>query len=88
VRVGLVDSGGVEQPSSRREGRWHIEHGLTNGDQLLRQQGTHPGRALDRPTPRLEPRRERHELLALTNAGANSDLADDVLVLVEHRCTV
>ena len=88
VRVGLVDSRSVEQSRSRRQRRWHIKHHLTDGDQLLRQQSTRAGRALDCPTPRHERCGERHQLVTLTAAGTNSDLADDLLMLVEHRCTV
>ena len=64
VRVGLVDAIVVQQARTRRQRRWHIEHELTDGDELLRQQGTGTGRALDRPTPRLERCHERQQLVS------------------------
>ena len=85
MRVGLVAAFGVEQPHPRRQLRWHIEHRLAGRDELLRQQRAGAGRAFDRPTPRLEPRRERAAADRVACDRAHPDLADELLVRVEHR---
>jgi hypothetical protein len=53
----------------------------------LRQQRARAGRAFD-PAPRFEPCRELDELVALATVGTHPDLADEYLVLVEHRRAV
>jgi hypothetical protein len=88
VRVGLVNPCRVQQPCSGRQRRWNVEDDLTDRDELLRQESTGAGRAFDRPTPRFEPCRERHQLLALTTPSTHAQHVDELLALVEHRRAV
>lgn len=85
VGIALVAAFGVEHPDPSRQLRWHIQHRLARGDELLGHQRPRAGRALDRPAARLEARREPQQPVALRTVGVDSNLADDLLATVEHR---
>ena len=85
MRVGLVAACVVEEPHPRGERRRHIEHAFTCSDELLGQQRAGAGRALDRPAPRFERRGECQQSIALRTIRADTDLAHELLVTVEHR---
>jgi hypothetical protein len=54
VRVGLALAARVQESRSRRQRRRNINHILTRRDELLGQQRSDSGRALNRPQPRCE----------------------------------
>jgi hypothetical protein len=85
VTVGLVAALGVESTDSRRELRRNIDHGLTGGDQLLRQEQPQTACALDRPRPRRERLRERKQALSLATVSSNTELVEHSLVAVDDR---
>jgi hypothetical protein len=79
IRVVLAGVPGLQQPHPGRQLGRHVQHLLTGGDQLLRQQAPQPGGALHRPGP-LRPRRcPRQQLLRLRRAGAHPQLAQRLL---------
>ena len=88
VRVGLVTASIVEQPHPRGERRRHVEHRLTDRDELLGQQRAGARRAFDRPTPRFERRREVEQSIALRTISTNTDFAHQLFVSIEHRRSV
>ena len=86
VRVVLAGVPGLQQPHPGGQLRRHIQHPLTGGDQLLRQQIPQPGRALDRPGPLRPPLRPRPQLFRLGRAGAHLQLAQRLLACADrHR---
>jgi len=88
VGVGLVGATSIEQPDPSRQGRRHIQHRLAGTDQLLGQQRTQPRGRLDRPGAGREAGSELEQPVALASIRADSQLADDSLAVVEHRCGV
>jgi hypothetical protein len=88
VGVGLVGTTRIEQADPSRQGRRHIHHRLAGGDQPLGEQRTQPGRRLDRPRAGREASSELEQPVALASIRADSQLADDALAAVEHRCGV
>ena len=85
VAVGLVAALGVEDPNPSRQLGRHVDDVFAGSDELLSQQGTDTGRALDRPATRFEPRRERQQPVALLTVSADPDLVDDLFGRVEDR---
>jgi hypothetical protein len=85
VAVGLVAALSVKDPNPSREPGRHIHDVFAGGDELPRQQRTNPRRALDCPTTRFEPSRERQQTVALLTIGADPDLVDHLLGRVEDR---
>jgi hypothetical protein len=73
-------------PSRKR--RWHIQHRLAGGDQLLCQQRAEPAGRLDGPGAGHEASGEVEQPVALASLRADSQLADHGLAVVEHRCGV
>ncbi len=68
----------------RRQLRWHINDVFTSGDELLSEQRTHPGRSLDRPRPRLEPRRPSQQPFALMTVGEDTQRVDHRFGVVDR----
>jgi hypothetical protein len=66
----------VEHAYPRRQLRRHVQHCLTRGDKLLRQQRTKSSRTLDGPYPRHICRRELQQPIALMSVSAHPQLAD------------
>src|ERR687897_167534 len=87
-RVGLVGTTRVEQADASRQRRRHINHRLADGDELLGEQRTQPGRRLDGPSTRREVGREAKQPLPLPPVSHDTQLADDALAAVEYRCGV
>jgi hypothetical protein len=88
VRVGLVGTTRVEQADASRQRRRHINHRLADGDELLGEQRTQPGRRLDGPSTRREVGREAKQPLPLPPVNHDTQLADDALAAIEYRCGV
>jgi len=75
----------VQQPHPRRQRRRHVNHGLADSDELLREQSAETAGALDRPLPRLERRCEAQQTVALIAISDESELVDHGLGPVENR---
>jgi hypothetical protein len=85
VWVGLVLAARVQQPSSGRQRRGHVDDRLTGRDELLRQQRAMSGRTFHGPESRFERCRPREQPLALSTIGLHAQLADELFVAVDHR---
>ena len=72
MAIGLVVAPSIEQPGSSRQRRGHVQHGLTGGDELLREQRTPPRRRLDGPRAWLGLPSERQQLIAMTMASLDT----------------
>jgi hypothetical protein len=83
VEVSLVDPATLEQPHTRRQLRWHIDHLLTGADELLSEQRPHTRRPLDRPRTRRERRRPLHQPASLMPIGVDTDRRDDDFATVD-----
>ena len=79
VGVVLVHRPSRQQPDPGAELRLHIQHLLTNGQQLLGQQVPQPGGALDSPGPLRPGRRPRQQPLRLRRRGAHPHLTQRLL---------
>jgi hypothetical protein len=84
VAIGLGALLVVQQANPSSQRRWHIEHALAGGDELLRQQRTRTRRAFDRPHARFEARRPVEESLSLETVRCHRQLVLDLFVIVEH----
>lgn len=74
----------VQQSHPRCQRRRDIDHRHTDRHQLLSEQCTGAGGALDRPQPRLISARPRQQPIALVSVGDKRELVADLLVVVEH----
>ena len=84
VLVGLFI---VQDPHPGRQLRWHIDHSLAGGEQLLSQQRASAGRALDRPQPWCEPDGPVQQPLPLAAIRWQLEHRPNRLCAVDHyRC--
>jgi hypothetical protein len=85
VLVGLVDLPGIEQPNPGGEFGLHVEHALSGGDQLLRQQVPQPARPFDRPRPLPPATGPVQQRLGLFGRGAHPQLSQLLLASIDHE---
>ena len=81
-------AGRVQQPHPRRQCRWHVEHGLTHGNELLGQQRAQPGCLLDGPRSWRKTRREGQHAIALITGSGEPELGNHRLAAIQYRCCV
>lgn len=84
VTVRLVGLLVVQQANTRGQLRWHIDHPFTGSDQLLCQQRTGAGRALDRPHPRRELGRPAQQPLPLSTIRRQLEHRQHCFAAVDH----
>ena len=85
VAVGLVAVIVVQQSHPGGQLRWHVDHLLAGGDELLGEQRAGPGGALDGPQPRREPVRPAQQSLSLLSVSRQLQHRPHPLIAVQHR---
>jgi hypothetical protein len=76
VGIVLVRPSRAQHPHPSRQRRRHVQDLLAGADELLGQQVAEPTGRLDRPTPLLEPRRPRQQLVELAAARSHPQLRE------------
>jgi hypothetical protein len=88
VAVGLVTVVVVQQPHTGSKLRWHVDHLLAGGDELLGEQRPGPGGALNGPQPRHEPVRPVQQTLSLLSVSRQVQHRPHLLITIQHRGNV
>jgi hypothetical protein len=84
VGVAFVTVLAVQQPHPGGQLGRHVHDRLTGSDQLLSEQRTGPGGALDRPQPRRELTRPGQQALALLAVGGHLQHRPHLFLLIER----